>query len=67
MYFTLDPLGAKPLLRHKGGYAHLFNPKLFFSINFELVIKSCMAYYASICLCSAMSSHHVYLNLGPKL
>jgi len=71
MYFTLDPLGTKPLLMHKGRYAHLFIPQFIFlfifPVYFELVIKSCMTYYASMYLCFAMSSHHVYLILGPKL
>jgi len=73
MSFTLNPLGAKPLLRHKGRYAHLFNPHFiylfiyFFPLNFELVIKSCITYYTSMYLCFVMSSHHVDLFLGSKL
>ena len=57
MYFTLDPLDAKPLLRHKGRYTRFLFLGLFyfiiylfiylfsFLLIFVLVIKSCITYY----------------------
>jgi len=42
MYFSLRPLAAEPLIRHKGRHVHYLNSHLVFLALFELAMKSCI-------------------------